>query len=145
MLTALIGIWLTMWLARGTPIGATMHRILVERPAAFLSRINRGHVLFWLLTLSIVAAIVWLLEGDGRMLVSMGLPEFVSFAAAIDLSALLDLALVAVIAASTIRVRAVRIWVGQHIAPRRPRARRPRVQRLRKPANDDEDRRALAA
>lgn len=146
MLTALLlTLWLAMIAARGTPAGAILHRILVEAPARRLSRVTRGHILFGLLTLSIVASLIWLLDNDGRMLVTMGLPEFLGFATAIDLSALLDLAAVAVIAATTIRFRAVGAWVRQTVAPRRPRARRPRVRRQRPPANDDERRPALAA
>jgi len=135
----------TMIVARGTPVGDTLKRMLVEAPARQLSRISRGQLLFMLLTLSIIVSLVWLLENDGRMLVTMGLPEFLGFATAIDLSALLDLAAVAVIATATIRVRTIATWLKHQIAPRRPRARRPRVQRHRPPANDDEDRRALAA
>lgn len=145
MLTTLVLLWLTMLAARGTPVGREMHRLFVEFPARRLSGITRGHVLLAMLTLTIIVSVIWLLENDGRMLVSMGLPEFMSFAAAIDLSALLDLTLVAVVAATTIRVRGVVAWIAQRLTPRRPRARRPRVQRLRKPANDDEDRPALAA
>jgi hypothetical protein len=146
MLTALLfTVWTAMIVARGTPIGDALHRMLVEAPARRLSRISRGQILFLLLTLSIIVSLVWVLENDGRMLVTMGLPEFLGVATAIDLSALLDLAAVAVIAAATVRVRTVVTWLSHKVAPRRPRARRTRVQRLRPPANDDEDRRALAA
>jgi hypothetical protein len=145
LLVILLGLCLTMVVSRGTPVGDTLRHWLVETPTRRLSRISRGHVLFMLLTLSIIVALVWLLENDGRMLVTMGLPEFLGFATAIDLSALLDLAAVAVIAATTIRIRTVAAWLRQKIAPRRPRARRTRVRRQRPPANDDEGRRALAA
>lgn len=146
MLTALLlTLWLAMIAARGTHAGGILHRILVEAPAQRLSRITRGHLLFGLLTLSIIVSVIWLLDNDGRMLVTMGLPEFLGFATAIDLSALLDLAAVAVIAATTIRCRAVGAWVRQTVTPRRPRARRPRVRQQRPPANDDERRPALAA
>ena len=145
LLIVLLGLCLTMIVSRGTPIGARLHLWLVEAPADRLSRISRGHILFMLLTLSIIVSLVWLLENDGRMLVTMGLPEFLGFATAIDLSALLDVAAVAVIAATAIRARTVTSWLRHQIAPRRPRARRPRVQRLRPPANDDERRPALAA
>jgi hypothetical protein len=145
MLIALISIWAALLMAQGTPIGNRLHRALVEAPARRLSRIGRGHILFAIVTLSIIVTLVWFLENDGRMLVTMGLPEFLGFATAIDLSALLDLAAVAVIAATTIRFRAVGTWLRQQIVPRRPRARRTRVQRLRPPANDDERRPALAA
>jgi amino acid transporter len=145
LLIVLLGLCLTMVVSRGTPVGAKLHRWLVEAPADRLSRISRGQLLFMLLTLSIIVSLVCLLENDGRMLVTMGLPEFLGFATAIDLSALLDLAAVAVIAAATIRVRTIGTWLNHKIAPRRPRARRTRVQRLRPPANDDERRPALAA
>jgi hypothetical protein len=145
LLIVLLGLCLTMVVSRGTPAGDTLRHWLVDTPALRLSRISRGHILFMLLTLAIIVVLVWLLENDGRMLVTMGLPEFVSFGAAIDLSALLDLAVVAAIAATAIRFRAVTSWLRHQIAPRRPRARRTRVQRLRPPANDDEDRQALAA
>lgn len=145
MLIALLTLWMALLVARGTPVGDAMHRLLVDAPARRLSQIGRGQILFAIVTLSIIVTLVWLLENDGRMLVTMGLPEFLGFATAIDLSALLDLAAVAVIAATTIRFRAVGAWLRQQIAPRRPRARRPRVQRQRPPANDDERRPALAA
>jgi len=145
MLIALISLWAALLMAQGTPIGNRLHRLLVEAPARRLSRIGRGQILFGLLTLSIIVSVVWLLENDGRMLVTMGLPEFLGFATAVDLSALLDLAAVAVLGAATVRVRTVVTWLSHKVAPRRPRARRTRVQRLRPPANDDEDRRALAA
>jgi len=145
MLVALISIWAALLMARGTPIGIRLHRLLVEAPARRLSRIGRGHVLLAIVTLSIIVSVIWLLDNDGRMLVTMGLPDFLGFATAIDLSALLDLAAVAVIAAATVRVRTVVTWLSHKVAPRRPRARRTRVQRLRPPANDDEDQRALAA
>jgi len=145
MLIALISVWAALLLAQGTPIGNRLHRLLVEAPARRLSRIGRGQILFGLLTLSIIVSVIWLLDNDGRMLVTRGLPDFLGFATAIDLSALLDLAAVAVIAATTVRVRTVVTSLSNKVAPRRPRARRTRVQRLRPPANDDEDRRALAA
>ncbi len=144
MLAILVGLWASLLLARGTPAGALLHRWLVEAPAHRLSKITRGHLLFAGLTLAIIVSVIWVLQSDGRMILSMGLPEFFSFAAAVDLSAILDLAVVAVIAATTLRVGAIRTWLVQRIAPRRPRARRPRAQRTRKPANDDEDRRAVA-
>lgn len=145
MLIALLTLWMALLAARGTAIGRAMYRLMVDAPARRLSRIGRGQILLAIVTLSIIVTLVWFLENDGRMLVTMGLPEFLGFATAIDLSALLDLAAVTVIAATTIRVRTVGTWLRQQIVPRRPRARRPRVQRLRPPANDDERRPALAA
>ncbi|MDB5679897.1 hypothetical protein [Sphingomonas bacterium] len=144
MLGALLGLWLALWVASDTPIGRTLQHWMVERPAARLSRISRGQVLLILTLTGVAVALIWLLENDGRMLIAMGLPDVLSLAVAIDAASLLDLALVAVIAVSTIRVRAVVNWLRPR-ATRRPRARSIRVRRARPPANDDEERPALAA
>lgn len=141
---ALLGLWLATWAAGDTPVGRTLRHWMVERPAARLSRISRGQILLMLTLAGVAVALIWLLENDGRMLIAMGLPDVVSLAVAIDAASLLDLALVAVIAASTIRVRAVVNWLRPR-AMRRPRARSIRVRPARPPANDDEDRPALAA
>jgi hypothetical protein len=145
LLGALLGLWLATWAAGDTPIGRTLRHWTVERPAARLSRISPGQILLFLTLAGVAVALIWLLENDGRMLVAMGLPDVLSFAVAIDLASLIDLAAVAVIAASTIRVRSVLHWVRRRATPRRPRARTIRVRRARPPANDDEERPALAA
>ena len=138
-----LGLLVAMWVAGDTPVGRTMRLWLVERPAARLSRISRGHILLFLILASIAVALIWLLENDGRMLVAMGLPDVLGLAVAIDAASLIDLALVAVIAVSTIRVRAIMNWLRP--TPRRPCSRPVRTRRIRPPANDDEDRPALAA
>ena len=43
MLTAIFAaLWLTLLLARDTPIGRAMHRLMVAKPAALCSRIGTG-------------------------------------------------------------------------------------------------------
>ena len=142
---AVVGLWLAMWAAGDTPIGRTLRRWMVERPAARLSRISRGQILLFLTLAGIALALIWLLENDGRMLVAMGLPDVMSFAVAIDLASLLDVAAVAVVAASTVHLRTITAWLRRRPTPRRPHARSVRIRRERSPANDDEDRPALAA
>ena len=144
-LGALLGLWLAIWAADGTPIGRTLRNWMVERPALRLSRVTRGQILLLLVLAGAALALIWLLENDGRMLVAMGLPDVVSLAIAIDAASLLDLALVAVVAASAIRVRAVADWIRPTARPRRPRNRVTRTRRTRLPANDDEERPARAA
>ncbi|WP_375397769.1 hypothetical protein [uncultured Sphingomonas sp.] len=142
MLTGIsLGLWLAMAMAMadGTPIGRMLHRILVAWPAGRLSRINRGQMLLAILLLTATAGIVWLLEDDGRMLVIMGWPEVMGMAAAIDLSALLDLTLVALVAASTIRVRAVTAWIAARTRPIRRAPRRRRARRAASPPVNDDD------
>ncbi|MBN8809232.1 MAG: hypothetical protein J0I47_13485 [Sphingomonas sp.] len=140
-----LGVWLLLHASEGTPTGRVLHRWLVERPAARLSRISRGQVLLMLTLAVMVVTIIWLLEDDGPALVAFGLPDIAGLAVAIDLGTLLDVALVAVVAFSTVRVRAAGRWIAARLAPRRPRRRSIRIRRTTRPANDDEDRWALAA
>ncbi len=142
----LAGLWLMMGIGRHTPIGRGLHRALVEAPCRWLSGISRGQVLLTVLILAIVVGVVWLLENDGRMLVAMGLPEFMGFAAAIDLPALLDLAAVAMVAAGAVGVKAVKAWLAARLA--RPASRRRHVRtrcghRPDRPSANDDDRPAI--
>jgi hypothetical protein len=138
----LAGLWLILWIGRETPIGRGLHRIMVQAPCRWLADISRGQVLFVILLLGIVVGTIWLLDNDGRMLLTMGLPEFMGFAGAIDLSALLDLAAVAVIAAGAVRVKAIKTWLATRIARPQSRQRQVRTRRTRRPdrasANDDD-------
>lgn len=138
-----IGLWLALLAARGTPVGRSLQRLLVEMPARRLSRINRGQVLLWCALIGIAVMTIWLLENDGRMLLAFGLPDIASVAVALDLGTLLDVTLVAIAAASVVRVRALGTWLRGRATSRRPRRRTIRVHRPGPPANDDEDRRAF--
>jgi hypothetical protein len=138
----LAGSWLMMWIGRETPIGRGLHRVMVETPNRWLASITRGQVLFVILLLIIIVGTIWVFENDGRMLLTMGLPEFMGYAGAIDLSALLDLAAVAVIAAGTVRVKAVKTWLTARFARPVSRQRHTRTRRTRRPdrapANDND-------
>ncbi len=142
LVTLLTGLWLMIWLGRDTPIGRGLPRIMVALPCRWLASISRGHMLYVVLLLGIVVGPIWLFENDGRMLLTMGLPEFMGFAGAIDLSALLDLAAVAVIAAGTVRVKAVKAWLTARFPRPASRRRHARTRRTRRPdrtsANDDD-------
>ncbi len=147
LLMLLIGSWVMLLAARGTPLGAMLHRALVAAPAARLLRIQRGQVLLWLVLGGASAALIGVMAEEGRMLVAFGLPDVVAMAGAIDLASMLDLALVAVVAAGSVRVRAIRAWLRPRSAGR-PRVRAVRTRPAARPergANDDEDRPALAA
>jgi len=138
-------LWLTLIAARGTPVGRLFHRWLVAMPADRLSRIERSHVLLLLVIVGIAVVATWLLAEEARVILAFGLPDLAGLAAAIDLGTLLDVTLVAVAAASAVRVRSMTSWLRGKPAPRRPRTRAVRVRREARPTNDDEDRPALAA
>jgi len=140
-----IGLWLTLHAARGTPVGDVLHRWLVAMPARRLAQIKRGQVLLWLVLIGVTMAAIWLLADDGRMLVAFGLPDIAALAAAIDLGTLLDVTLVAVAAASVVRVKAITGLLRGKSSPRRPRTRAIRARRVPPPSNDDEDRALIAA
>lgn len=144
MLVLLVTVWAAMFAARGTPVGAAMHRMLVERPARFLSGVTRGQWLLAGLALVMLLGFVFVLDAEARMIAMWGMPEALPMLTTIDLSVLLDLAVVTVLTATTVRLRTVRMWIGHRLTPRRPRSRTVRVRRERPPANDDEDRPVFA-
>jgi hypothetical protein len=147
MLVALPGLWCTLWLAEGTPVGRMLRRLLVEWPAARLARIERGAVLTWALLGVIGLLCFWFLEEDGLRLFTWAMPEIAGWVSMFEISALVDGLAVTVMAASTLRLGAVRRWLAARLpmGRRATRARRARPV-AREAANDDEDGRlALAA
>lgn len=145
MLTLLLlGLWALMLAGRQTPIGRALYRWMVEKPNRRIARIARGQLLLAIVMLAIVTGLVWGLENDGRMLVTMGWPEFMAFASAVDLSALLDLAAVALVSATMVRVRGLRLFLARRVAGFARRVRRGvRARRRHRPGGRDEDRPAL--
>lgn len=142
MLTLLLlGLWGLMLAGRETPIGRALYRWMVEFPCRRIAAIQRGQVLLMIVMLAIITGLVWGLENDGRMLVTMGWPEFMAFASAVDLSALLDLAAVAVVSATMVRVRGLRVFLARRGAGfARSMRRAGRVRRPNRPGGRDEDR-----
>jgi hypothetical protein len=147
MLIALLGLWLTLLLAGGTPIGALMRRVLIEWPAAKLARIERGAVITWMVLGTLGLLAFWFLEQDGLRLFTMALPEIAGWVSTFEIASLVDAIAVAAMAASSLRLGALRNWIAARLpAGRAKRARRTRTA-ARKPANDDDDGagRAIAA
>lgn len=135
----LLGLWLTMIAAPGTPVGTMLQRWLVAKPAAALSRVHRGAVLV-VLVMAALASIAFLIMGhDGIQLFGLAAPELGTMLAMVDLGVVLDVTVLAIAAVASGSLRGVRA-----VLPRmRPRARTVRSRRVRradKPAaNDDSD------
>ncbi|MEP9359376.1 hypothetical protein [Sphingomonas sp. KR3-1] len=145
MLVALLGLWFALLLAGGTPTGRLLRRMLVEWPAARLARIHRGAVITWTLLGVLGLLCFWFLEEDGLRLFTMAMPELAGWISMFEVSALVDAIAVGLMAASTLRLGAVRHWIAARLplGQRAKRARRTRpVERAA--ANDDEDGRAFA-
>ena len=137
LLAIVIGTWALMLLARGTPIGDTLHRWLVEKPATKLSGIHRNTVLA-VLALVLIGVTCWGVIGkEGILIYSMALPELTAALAMIDLGAMIEVAVLLVAAASCGGWRAVAAVVLGRLG----RARATRARRTRRPqrpaANDD--------
>lgn len=148
MIVTLLGLWCMLLLGKGTPIGRLLERALIEWPAARLGRIEGGAVMIWMLLGVLGLLAFWFLEEDGLRLFTMALPEIAGWISMFEISAIVDGLVVAVAAASTLRVGAVRHWLTARLPQGRgaTRARRSRPA-ARAASNDDDDdgRFALAA
>jgi len=127
--------WFALLVADGTPIGRTLRRLLVEAPARWCNRWSRGDMLLVLVLLAGAAAILWLMEAEGRLFLGMFGPDIIAGASMLELGTLLDVAVTAVAVFTTLRVQGLRHWIAARFSRRLPRARRTR----RPAANDDGD------
>jgi len=140
MLVGLLGLWCMLVLAKGTPVGRLMQRVLVEWPAAQLARIRRGAVISWALLGTIGLLCFWFLEDDGLRLFTMAMPEIAGWISMFEISALVDALVVTAAAASSLRLGAVRRWLATRLPFGRRAMRARRVRPVeRSAANDDED------
>lgn len=145
MLGICLWLWLALLVAGNTPIGRDMRHWLVEWPAARLARIHRGAVLTWLVLAAVGAACFWLLEEEGLRLFTMALPELAGIVTAFEIGSLVDAIAMGVLAASSVRMGAVKAWAMRRLPIGRARARRTRRTRpVSRAANDDEDGAAFA-
>lgn len=136
-----LGLWALLIAGRGTPIGRMLERGLVEMPARRIDRITRGHLLLGLMLTGVIGLVFLILDVEGIRLMSMGAPEIATFLTTFEVSTWLDVAMTAVLTASTLRLRATAAHMRERIAAARPRTPRPRGRRTRAippPSNDDE-------
>ena len=141
MTTTLAVLWLALLLARGTPIGRFLHRLMVEKPAVLCSRIGAGGFLLIVL-MAVGTALIWyFLERDGISLLAMGAPEIMHMIAAFELTTWLEVAFTVVTTASVARFSAVKLAIRSLVSGKREQRSRPARREL--PANDDEDRRLV--
>lgn len=134
MILALLWLWLAMLIAGDTPVGRSLRRWTVEKPAARLSRISRTQVAVVLILLATGTG-AWLLLGhDGLSLYGMALPELTGLLASIEMTSFIDAAIAATLVATSVRWRAV-----TGLVRRRARAIRTRRAERPAPSNDDEE------
>jgi hypothetical protein len=140
MAITLLLLWALMKASAGTPVGRFLNRALVEGPARFINRIERGHVLLTIALVAAIAGMVWLVGEEMTRLIATAAPEITTLLISIDAASLLDAALAAILVSGSVRLGSVRAKlsaVRRRIA--RPRATRSRPARREGAANDDED------
>jgi hypothetical protein len=150
MLTMLmVAAGLVLWFAPDAQIGKPLRRVLVEWPAARLSRLRPRHALLILMLAAGAAALIAVFKSEGAFLVAQGLPEALAAFAALDVATYLDVLAVAWLLAASVRLRAVRTilrsaisqvrgWISRRSAPR-SRAQRSRPTASPPPANSDDE------
>ena len=146
--TILLGLWLTMTVAPATPIARVLGTWMVEKPAAWLARLTRGHIVVTVTAFLVVWAAASWLDGELLGFLGMGTPDMVAWAVTFDIATYADVAAAIVLASSTMRMRGLASRVVN--AVRRPAARHRRARKgLRPPrptpSNDDEDGRTRLA
>jgi hypothetical protein len=139
MIVAVLGLWCSLLLAEGTPIGRWMRCVLVEGPAARLARIRRGAVITWAILGVFGALMFWFLEEDGLRLFTMAMPEIAGWISMFEIGALVEALTVAAMAASTLRYGAVRHWIAARLPMGRRATRARRSRPVERASNDDED------
>jgi Zn-dependent protease with chaperone function len=147
LLCLLLGVLATLIAFPETPVGRTLHRVLVEPLARRLNRIRPGHLIFAATLIAFATTLVLLFEWEGVRLVGMAAPEVMSWLAMFDAAAVLDLAALAVAMAATTRFRTVRdrvsaladqvVTAARRVLARGRRRSRPTAPRP--PRSDDPD------
>ena len=127
----LMAIMATLALAKETPCGKALHRLVVEIPANALNRLSIGHLLLALAMLTLIGLVVRYGGTDGLQMIASSLPDLATWITTFEVGTYVDaLAMLAAISVIA-RVRIIRAMVAPHLAALMPRRRsaRPRDRR----------------
>ncbi len=145
MTATLLMLWLALLAAKGTPAGRLLNRLMVEKRAAWLSRVRRGSVIaFGLLGTALIVA--GMMGHDAPVIAALSMPELTAVLASAEMTIWIDAAIAVGGAASLLHAKGAGQWLRARIGVARQRAartRRPR--RPAEPSNDDDPAWALAA
>lgn len=134
-------LWLIALLFPETPVAGLFRRLLVELPARLLTP---GRAAVALVVIAAATLILGWMKADGVGLLAQGLPEGVGWLVTFDIASYVDVAIVAVAAAATVRMRGLGA-LARHATTKLARGFRrlavPRTGRRRRPsppkADDD--------
>lgn len=145
--TILLVLWLAMVVAPETPVAHALRTWLVDRPAAWLARITRGHVVMMTAAVLLTVAAAWVLGDEVIGVLGMGAPDFAAALMAFDVATYVDVAVAALLLSSAMPLRGVATRIAA--VARRQCARRRRVRTrpgaVRRASNDDEEERLRIA
>lgn len=139
----MIACWLVMVAAPETAIGKAMRRILIDRPAARLTRFSRGDAAVMFLLMMAAAMVTLVGEGDGIRLLTLAAPDVAIWITTFEVSAYLDIVMALAATVSSLRVRGVLarylgVFGRRPVAKAHKRAIRSRKARPAAADNDDD-------
>jgi hypothetical protein len=138
VLLSFLSLLATMLVAPDTQIGRFLHHIMVERPAAALSRVTFGHILLTSTLLLAVVITLWLMQNEGLRLLASFAPDTITWIVAFDVSTYLEAVSALALIASAVRFRAIRVQL-RNILPRRVARTGRRESRSPPPLKADND------
>lgn len=127
-----VACWLTLRLAPETQTARGLRRLLVETPAAHLSRVTRGDVAVAIMLAIAAGMIAFVGEGDGIRVLTMATPDVALWITRFEILTVVDIVVATALAMSRLRVRRM----TSHICRRRAGRARGRVRQ--RASNDDE-------
>ncbi|TPG43548.1 hypothetical protein EAH79_07315 [Sphingomonas koreensis] len=141
LVVTMIALWLTLLAAPETPIAKALRRALIDYPAARITATHVRAAIALTVALLLGLGLDWLIGGDFGRVIAFASPDALAWLASFEVSAYLDIAAAAVVAASTVRLRSV---AGAVVAlrrrlPRGARRRAPRTRADRPAARNDND------
>ncbi len=137
----LMAVMATLALAKETPCGKALHRLVVEIPANALNRLSIGHLLLALAMLTLIGLVVRYGGTDGLQMIASSLPDLATWITTFEVGTYLDaLAILAAISV-IVRARIIRPMIAPHLAALMPRRRsaRPRDRRSRRQKRSTSD------
>lgn len=138
--------WITLVIARNTPIGCILHRAMVEIPATAANRLTRGNLAIAIALL--VLTILHLSAGDSDPVRMLGLfaPDLAIWLTSLEFSAIIEAAVGVAAVLTALRRTSSRYSPTSYITSfaKRPERRANRARRRQRdscasPANDDDE------
>ncbi len=143
-----LALWLTMRACPDTPVGKWLRLTMVDLPAAWLTKLTRGHMLIGVTVFASTAFVLWLIGSEAARMLSIAAPDMLVWMTTFEMTSYVDALAAVTIAASSVRLRALKSLLPRRLLRRRDVARVVRARRVRRPTqakadNDNDDPAAL--